>query len=346
MDNFTHSLAGWALSRAGLARKTGLATATLVLAANLPDIDAVASLLGMRSLAIRRGITHGPLALVILPLLLVWAMAAFDRWQARRGARPPGRRPLDTRWLLALAYIGILTHPALDYLNSYGIRLLEPFSPRWYYGDTLFIIDVWIWSALALGIWLSRRREKAGRGDWQAPAIAALAAVCLYIAGNGFLTARTEYRAATAIARQFGMQPDLIVASPVPAAFWRREMLWQTDDLVGFGSYSLFARDTGFAFPGGPRLRNMELVGERVRPRMTPDTAAFLFWARMPYADLSERRGAADVRIRDARFSSPMLGDRFSVRQHVPARSSADNTHAAALIAETRRPQTGYDTAA
>ena len=154
MDNFTHSLAGWALSRAGLARKTGLATATLVLAANIPDIDAIASLLGTQSLAIRRGITHGPVAILILPLLLTWAMIAFDTRQTRLGKRPANRLPLHRGWLLALAYIGTASHPALDFLNSYGIRLLEPFSSRWFYGDTLFIIDVWIWSILAFGIWI------------------------------------------------------------------------------------------------------------------------------------------------------------------------------------------------
>ena len=47
----------------------------------------------------------------------------------------------------------MLTHPVLDWLNNYGIRLLMPFSPRWFYGDAVFIIDPWLWLALggALG---------------------------------------------------------------------------------------------------------------------------------------------------------------------------------------------------
>ena len=47
MDNFTHSLAGWALGQAGLKRCSGLAVPTLIIAANLPDIDAVAALMGV-----------------------------------------------------------------------------------------------------------------------------------------------------------------------------------------------------------------------------------------------------------------------------------------------------------
>ena len=314
MDNFTHSLAGWALSRAGLAKKTGLATATLVIAANIPDIDAVATLVdGHQHLAIRRGITHGPIAMLILPLILAGLMIGFDNWQTKRGKRPEGRLPMHRGWLLALAYIGTLSHPALDFMNSYGVRLLEPFSSQWVYGDTLFIIDVWIWTALALGIWLSRKRDKSGRGNWTKPAIGALAAVVIYIAGNGFLTARTEYRATTEVENRFGMTPDLIVANPMPIKFWEREILWQTDHFVGFGIYDLTAADKGYVFPGGPVLRNMDSPLIELARTQNPDLAPFLFWSRMPYAEIWEHDGVRTVIVRDARFAEPMVGDRFTV---------------------------------
>ena len=159
MDNLAHTLAGAALGQAGLKRRTGLGMATLMIAANLPDLDALALLVG-ESIAWRRGWTHGPVGLLVLPLLLVPIMIWFDRWQARRGTRPAARLPVRAGWLLGLAYIGILSHPLMDWLNVYGIRWLMPFSDRWFYGDTLFIIDVWLWIMLALGVWLSRRREK------------------------------------------------------------------------------------------------------------------------------------------------------------------------------------------
>ena len=178
MDNLAHSLVGAALGAAGLSRKTGLGMATLILAANLPDIDAFGILFG-HNLAWRRGWTHGPVALLLLPPLLAALMLAFDRWQARRGSRPPSRAPVHFGWLVALAYIGAISHPMLDFLNTYGIRCLMPFSDRWYYGDALFIIDVWLWLALATGIWLTRRFRRGG------PAIVALAATTLYAGGMG-----------------------------------------------------------------------------------------------------------------------------------------------------------------
>ena len=125
MDNLTHSLIGAALGQAGLKRKTGLAMPALVIAANLPDIDAGCVVYGIESLAMRRGITHGPLALSILPLLLAAVLWGFDRWQTRRGTRPDARLPVHFGWLVALCYLGTLSHPLFDWLNTYGIRLLN-----------------------------------------------------------------------------------------------------------------------------------------------------------------------------------------------------------------------------
>lgn len=62
MDNLTHSLVGALAGQIGLKRKTGLALPTLIIAANLPDIDAVATLLsGHQHLALRRGLTPAAL---------------------------------------------------------------------------------------------------------------------------------------------------------------------------------------------------------------------------------------------------------------------------------------------
>jgi inner membrane protein len=143
---------------------TPLATATLVLGANAPDIDAVVMLYGTyTALAARRGLTHGPLAMLLLPFLVAGAVLLYDRvWRRRRSPTAEAARPLA---VLGLAAIGVLTHPPLDWMNTYGIRLLMPFSERWFYGDALFIIDPWIWLLLAVpvvGLAVSRR----GRTGW------------------------------------------------------------------------------------------------------------------------------------------------------------------------------------
>jgi inner membrane protein len=185
MDNLTHSLVGAVLGQAGLKRTTGLAMPALIIGANLPDVDAACFfwLEGTEHLALRRGITHGPPALVMLPLVLAGMLWGWDRWQTRRGTRPESRLPVRFGWLYAMAFVGCLSHPFFDWLNVYGIRLLEPFSSRWFYGDTLFIIDIWLWALLIGSVWWSRRREQAG-AEWMRPARVGIAAMLAYIGGE------------------------------------------------------------------------------------------------------------------------------------------------------------------
>jgi inner membrane protein len=320
LDNLTHSLAGAVLGQMGLKTKTGLGMATLIIAANIPDIDAVATLLdGVQHLAIRRGVTHGPIAMLVLPLLLTGIMIGFDRWQGKRGKRPADRLPIHKGWLLALAYIGCLSHPALDWLNSYGIRLLEPFSSQWFYGDSIFIIDIWIWAALIAGFWISRRREKKGVGHWSRPAWMSFAAVCAYIFANGLITGRAEAETkslldqtvfATGVSGAIQRSPEMVVANPVPIQFWKREVLWRDESAYGSGEFNLFdglVLNKEHKIPEYSRFLSPEIA------RSSDDAAAFLFWSRMPVITAVGAR----VTVRDQRFMDPLVGDRFTVRVNV-----------------------------
>ena len=311
MDNLTHSLAGALLGQMGLKTKTGLAMPTLIIAANLPDIDAVAVLLGgHQHLALRRGLTHGPIAMVLLPVLLWAAMLAWTKW------RPNEKRlPVHKGWLLALAYIGTISHPALDWLNSYGVRLLEPFSSQWFYGDSIFIIDIWIWAALIAGVWFSRRCEKRGKANWQRPAIAGFTALCGYIFANGLITGQAESGARELVVARYdptaSMPEPIVVANPVPVAFWQRDIVWRDGQDYGSGSYSLGA---GAILSSDVRPHKMgQGAAKPVAADKGSDAAAYLFWSRMP---VLEQTGAQSI-IRDQRFTDPRVGDRFTLRVNI-----------------------------
>ena len=302
MDNLTHSLVGALFGQAGLKKKTGLAMPALIFGANLPDIDGTCMVLGTRSLALRRGLTHGPIAWVILPLVLAGMLWAFDRWQAKRGTRPEGRAGVHFGWLYALALIACLTHPALDWLNSYGIRLLAPFSQRWFYGDTLFIADVWLWAILGLATWYSLRREKRD-GSWRLPARVGLAAALAYIAANLGIS-----RLAAEEERRDEPYPQVVIANPVLLAPWRREILFPQGESWWTRSWSL---PDGLGKPRHLWLsRPCALPGEAVR-RGNADLAAFLFWSRAPLADADPRSGGTVVE--DARFAGRTPGGMFTV---------------------------------
>ncbi len=294
MDNLTHSLVGALIGQTGLKKRTGLAMPALIIGANLPDVDATCFfwLEGVEHLAFRRGITHGPPALVLLPLVLAGLLWGFDRWQTKRGKRPEGRLPVHFGWLYGLSLLGCLTHPALDWLNVYGIRLLEPFSSRWFYGDTLFIIDVWLWGLMGFATWWSLRQEKRG-GSWRKTGRQALALALVYIGVNAGITGVAEHR-------YDGPAPtgtQTVIASPVPFNPLAREMI-----TGGGGFYAL----DGEALPGvlPARCATGELR------ETNPDVDAFLFWSRTPFIEPAE-----DGRylLRDARFYDPRARDRFSV---------------------------------
>lgn len=307
MDNLTHSLVGAVMGQAGLKKTTGLAMPALIIGANLPDVDAACFfwLEGTEHLAFRRGITHGPPALVLLPLVLAGMLWGWDRWQTRRGTRPEGRLPVHFGWLYAMAFIGCLSHPFFDWLNVYGIRLLEPFSSQWFYGDTLFIIDPWLWAMLIAGIWVSLRREKAGAAKWARPAQVGIAAVLAYIGMNGAISA-------SASLQHDRYADETVIASPVPLAFWDRQIL------IGQGErFSIVDPAIEYDAPNSlDQSQFIEVAGECLLEPVilgakgNSQAEAFLFWSRAPFLT---RAADGSVVLRDARFTDPRVEDRFSL---------------------------------
>ena len=305
MDNLTHSLVGAVMGQAGLKRTTGLAMPALIIGANLPDVDAACFfwLEGTEHLAFRRGITHGPPALVLLPLVLAGLLWAFDRWQSKRGTRPEGRLPVRFGWLYAMAFVGCLSHPFFDWLNVYGIRLLEPFSSQWFYGDTLFIIDPWLWAMLIGSVWWSRRREKAETVKWARPAQVGIAAVLAYIGVNWAITQHVVRETQESLGLSEG-----VIANPRPIIFFDREVLIRDNGVwwLTLESSTSQLRE----FPNKLSVlpcRIPDLSRERIK---NSELDAFLIWWRAP---MPERAEDGSVILYDARFYDPRARDRFSV---------------------------------
>ncbi len=165
MDPLAHTLVGATLAETRLRNGTAaLAGPAGVLAANAPDIDAITMFISRDlSLGFRRGWTHGVLAMVVLPLVLTAGLLLLDRVVARWRGRAPAARAGP---LLRLTSVAVLSHPALDWLNTYGVRFLMPFDDTWFYGDALFIIDPWVWLLAGLTVVLAHSATWAGGGGW------------------------------------------------------------------------------------------------------------------------------------------------------------------------------------
>jgi inner membrane protein len=165
LDNLTHSLVGLFLARAGFKHLTPRGTAIMVVAANAPDFDAVCWFGGSSAyIHWHRNITHSLIAIPFMALLTV----AIVRWAGRK----------EVRWLPAflIAMVAVASHLILDLTNLYGVRLLLPFSGRWFHWDITPIVDLALWAILLLGVvapWFGRlvgseigERKREVGGGW------------------------------------------------------------------------------------------------------------------------------------------------------------------------------------
>lgn len=295
MDNVCHTLVGAALAQAGLKKRSPLATVTLLIAANLPDLDVVSLAWGsVAGLGFRRGWTHGVLALPIWPFLLAWAVVRFDQTFTKRGAR---------FWpLVGVAAVGVASHPLLDLLNTYGVRLLMPFSDRWFYGDTLFIVDVWVWIMLAAGVLLSVRWERQGREAWTWPARAAMAMATMYTLGM-FVVGRLAEAQVRFELRTQGVPSVRVLASPRPVTPFSRDVVVDEGDDYLVGSIGA----TGNLAEQGHWPKH-DPLDEDEDPAIAaaaalPDAEVFLKWARFPTYLVDRRGGRPVVHFIDLRYA-------------------------------------------
>ena len=335
MDNIAHTLAGLALAEAGLKRRTALGTATLAIAANLPDVDALIYVFGdgPDALAFRRGWTHGPIAMVVLPLLLTVAMVGWDR--AFRDK--PGRRhtPVNTGWLFALAVVGVVSHPLLDLMNTYGVRLLMPFSDRWFYGDALFIIDPWLWGSLGIGVLLSRWRARrlrdasAGvahtrkRSSREVPTDArwatrpAVTAIALFITYAMAMLVSGRLARTVVASHAPEERASRTMVSPVPVNPFRREVVREIGERYEMGSLRLGRRAV---YTGRGSIDRGATAPGVAAASVSPDGAKFLTWARFPFFIVEPVGDSLSVRMSDARYTDERGRGWASVVVMVPAR--------------------------
>jgi inner membrane protein len=248
-------------------------------------------------LAFRRGWTHGVLALALWPFVLTATMVLLDQGlqRLRRSSLPSGVRPGQ---LLLLSGISILTHPALDTLNTYGVRWLMPFSGRWFYGDTLFIVDPWVWLTLGLGVLLSRRSAStrpARLALWLAFGYAAAMAVSAFPARR---IARDEMAAIA------GEPVARLLVSPVPVNPLRRRVVAEQGQGYRTGEFRWLSRPhvdpaSVRLYPRGP----LEHPAVRTAASTTLGSR-FLVWARFPSFRLEETgEGEVTVHIVDLRYA-------------------------------------------
>lgn len=288
MDNLCHTLVGAAFGQAGLKRRTRFGNATLMVAANIPDLDVLAYTTSTPAVAFRRGWTHGIAAQALLPIALTAIVLLAARWRPADDHDPP----VSALWLLLLSYVGVISHVLLDLLNNYGVRLLTPFDWRWFYGDAVFILDPWLWTVLGLGVWLSARRGT------RTPARTALVVAVLYIAAMCVTARVARARVLDAWNLEHPVAPQALMVGPVPVTPLRRDIIVDAGDHYERGAFAWPAR---VVFD--PALVPKNDQDPRVaRAREAPNVQAFLVWSRFPFWTFDPVPGGTRVTVADMRF--------------------------------------------
>jgi len=299
MDNICHSLAGAAIAECGFAQRSRFATAALVIGANIPDLDVLYLLGGdLAGLEGRRGWTHGIPALATWPFVVVGAVLLWQRFYRRNDV---GEQRVDLPVLLAGSALTVVSHPLLDWLNTYGVRFLMPFSDRWFYGDTLFIVDLVLLLFFGLGWWMSRRARQRELPGSTRPARTAVALALVYIAIMKLQSERSESALEIALGKVGAGPTDLMIA-PVALSMRSRSSLEVTDS--GYVIRTVRAGLTGVAVePAREFLPTNAGAPLSEAARGTDEYRRFARWSRFPYFVPAPDGDSSVVFVGDARYA-------------------------------------------
>jgi inner membrane protein len=298
------------MGRAGLNRKTALASLTLTLAAEAPDLDVFSRLFGGPAFgfAHHRGFTHSFLGTPLVAAVVVAFVYLVWRLRGRKLKNPN----LPPRWGLLFVYACLagLSHILLDFTNNYGVRPFWPFWEKWYSWDIVFILEPVILAFLILGLVVpgffslidkeigARRRGPQGR-----------VAATLALVGMVMVWGVRDYehrRALNALAAQtyYGADPLRVAAYPT----YIDPFHWY--GVVETPAFFVLAPVNALEPEVDPEGR-LEL---RYKPEETPVTLAakksylgrvYLDWAKYPIAEtetLESPEGGYIVYFQDLRF--------------------------------------------
>jgi inner membrane protein len=248
------------------------------------------------------------LALAVLPALIAGVLLLWDRWRRRGDAARP---PVHLYGLLLLSYVGTWLHVFMDWLNSYGIRLLKPVSDRWFYGDALYIIDPILSVVFGAAIVLARVATRRGEAEPRRWARRGLAVAAVYafvmLASNWW--ARAEVQSGLERAGRDGAR---FMVTPVFANPLRREVIVDMGEryekgFLWFEPLPHF-RPAGYGVP--TNFSDPAVVQAIENPRIQ----SFLMWSRFPFFVVERTAAGTRVFVNDYRYSGPSGRDGWATQ--------------------------------
>lgn len=141
MDNITHSLIGVGLFRV-LPKKLQRPEIfwTAIIGNNIPDSDVLERFIpntdDLNYLIHHRGYTHA--FLFAIPLGIIVGIILNKIF----------KKPWNSAAAILIGAGSAVLHILADLMNNYGVHPFTPFVNRWFYGDSVFIVEPLLWCAL------------------------------------------------------------------------------------------------------------------------------------------------------------------------------------------------------
>jgi inner membrane protein len=245
MDTLTHIVMGAAIGEVMAGRKLGKKALLIgAIAANLPDIDFVASswLDTAHDVWAHRGITHSFLFILIITPLLSWL--AKKLWP---------QSTMTTKHWLAFFGVQLFVHVFIDAFNAYGTGWFEPFVHYRVSFHVLFVADPFfsIWLGIAFIVLLILRADDPARKKWAWAGLVLSSLYLCYAIGN---KSSIDAHAVTDLQRQNHTYTRYF-STPTPLNAW----LWY-----------IVAEDSGGFYTGYRSVFDHQPTYFRWQPRNKP----------------------------------------------------------------------------
>ncbi|RMG05935.1 MAG: metal-dependent hydrolase [Nitrospirae bacterium] len=284
MDPVTHTLTGYALGQFFKKKKGSI---LLLIGASLaPDIDYITRFWGVDVfLRYHRGITHGVIALVVIPPILGLIVSMFKKG--------------GFLYHSTLFFIGYAVHLLMDLTNQYPTRILSPLDWSKYSLGLTFILDPYVVVTLFV-VFIFTLKKDAKR-----VMITGFAFVFLfvYVGGKYFLKVRTED-----FLRE-NLDEYHYFLSPLPNDFTRWWFVTESNGEYKTGVVDILTETV--CVVGTYEYNDNE---PEIRESKELETVKnFLYFARFPYPEKRIEGGETVVRWKELAYSF-IPGEHFVAR--------------------------------
>ena len=279
MDPITHGLAGITIANLGFKRKAAMWV--LLLSSIAPDFDYITRFWGADIfLRYHRGITHGILALFVIPIIIGLIFGY------RKGFL----------YYSFTAFLGYAAHLFMDLTNQYGTRILSPLDWQQYSLDLIFYIDPYI----IIGFLLSVILCKFNKNRTTAIALITVFLLIAYTGSRYYLHGKTKE-----FLRE-RMDANTYMVCPLPNDFLRWWFIAKSGNEIKVGFADLFTQRV--CVQETYWIQDKDLFIDKSKD--TRVVKNFLYFSKYPYAEVRSDNGKTTVVWHELAYSF-FSGDHF-----------------------------------